>query len=80
MDQNVGKQCDQDFTVTSLVNIDESELMAFKNAQQAYPILKELLALPKVELKHRNFEISPQGILANLEDDKQRVVVAKEMR
>ena len=54
--------------------------MAFKNAQSGDPVLKELVTLPKVELKHKNFGISPQGILVKLEDDKQRLVVPKEMR
>lgn len=45
--------------MTSAVRVDESELMVFKKAQQADPVLKELLALPKVELKRKNFGISP---------------------
>ena len=44
--------------------------MAFKNAQQADPILKELLTLPEVVLKQRTFGISPQAILVKVEDDK----------
>ena len=34
----------------------------------------------KVELKRRHFEISPQGILVKVEDDKRRPVVPQEMR
>ena len=36
------EQCDQAFTMTSSVRIEESELMAFKNAEQADPVLKKL--------------------------------------
>ena len=79
-DQGVQKQCDQAYTVTSSVRVEESELMAFKNAQQADPMLKTLLKLPEVELKHRDFGISPQGILVKVEDNKQRLVVPQEMR
>ena len=56
--------------MTSLVRVDDSELMAFKNAQLADPVLKELVALPKAALKRRNFELSPQGALVKVEDDK----------
>ena len=63
--------------MTSSVRGNESELMAFKNAQQADLLLKELLALPKVELKPRNLGISPLGILVKVEDDKQRPMVHK---
>ena len=56
--------------MTSLVRVDESELMAFKNVQQADPVLKGLLFLPKVELKCMAFGISPQGILVKVKDDK----------
>ena len=56
--------------MTSSVRVEESELMAFRDAQQADPVLKELLELPEVELKRRNFGISPKGILVKVEDDK----------
>ena len=32
-DQDAGKQCDQAFTITNSVRVEESELMAFKKAQ-----------------------------------------------
>ena len=79
-DQDAEKQYDQAFTMSSSVRVEESELKAFKDAQQADPVLKKLLEVPKVELKRRNFGISPQGILVNLEDDKQRPVVPQGMR
>ena len=66
--------------MTSLVKVEESEPMAFKDAQQADPMLKTLLELPEVESKHRNFGISPQGVLVKVEDDKQRPMVPQEMR
>ena len=44
--------------------------MAFKNTQQADLVLKGLLALPEVALKHKNFGMSPQRILLKVEDDK----------
>ena len=66
--------------MTSSVRVDESEFMAFKNAQQADLVLTKLLELPEVELKHRNFGISPQGILVKVEDNKQRPVVPQEIR
>ena len=66
--------------MTCSVRVEESELMAFKNAQQADPMLIKLLELPKVELKCRNFGISPQGILVKVEDHKRRPVVPQEMR
>ena len=66
--------------MTSSIRLEESELIAFKDAQQADPVLKTLLELPEVELKSRNFGISPQGILVKVEDDKQRLVVPQEMR
>ena len=69
-DQDAEAQCDQAFTMTSLVRLDESELITFRDVQQADPVLKTLLELPEVELKRRNFEISPQGILVKVEDDK----------
>ena len=69
-DQDVEAQCDQAFTVTSSVRVDESELIAFRDAQQADPVLKTLHELQEMELKHRNFGISPQGILVKVEDDK----------
>ena len=78
-DQDSEKQCDQAFTVTSSVRIEESELMAFRDGQQADPVLKNLLELLDVELKRRNFGISPQGILVKLEDNKQRPVVPQKI-
>ena len=54
--------------------------MAFKNAQQADPMLTKLLQLPKVELKHRNFGIFPQKILVKVEDSKQKPMVPQGMR
>ena len=78
-DQDAESQCGLSFVVTSSVRIEESELMAFKNAQQADPLLMKLLELPKVELKHKHFGISPQGILVKVEDDRQRPVVPQEM-
>ena len=65
--------------MTSLVCIDESELRAFRDAQQADPVLKTLFELPEMELKCKNFGISPQGILVKVEDDKRRPVVPQEM-
>ena len=79
-DQDAEAQCDQAFTVTSSVRVEESELIAFRDAQQANLVLKTLLELLEVELKHRNFGISPQGILVKVEDNKQRLVVPQEMR
>ena len=66
--------------MTNSVRVEEPELMAFRAAQQANLVLKTLLELPEVELKCRNFEISPQGILVKVEDDTQRPVVPQEMR
>ena len=66
--------------MTSLVRVNKSELMAFRNVQQADPVVKELLALPEVELKWKNFRIYPQGILVKVEDNKQRLVVSQKMR
>ena len=66
--------------MTSSVRVEESELMAFRDAQQADPVLKKLLELPEVELKCKNFGISPQGILVKVEDNNQRLVVPQEMR
>ena len=63
----------------SSVRLEESELIAFRDAQQADPVLKTLRELPEVELKRRNFELSPQGILVKVEDNKQRPVVPQEM-
>ena len=65
--------------MTSSVKINESELIAFKDSQQADPVLKELLALPDVELKGWDFGISPQGILVKVEGNKQRPVVPRDM-
>ena len=79
-DQDAEKQYDQAFTVTSSVRVEESELMAFRDAQRANPVLRKLLELLEVELKRKNFEISPQGILVKVEDNKQRLVVPQEMR
>ena len=66
--------------MTSSVKVSESGLMAFENAQQADPVLMNLLKLLEVELKHRNFGISPQGILVKVEDKKRRPVIPQEMR
>ena len=74
-DQDAGKQCDQAFIMTNLGRVEESKLMGFKNTQQENPILKELFTLQEVELKHKNFGISPQGIFVKVKDDKQRLVV-----
>ena len=79
-DQDAEAQCDQAFTVTSSVRLAEAELIAFRDAQQADPVLKTLRELPEVELKHRNFGLSPEGILVKVEDDKRRPVVPQEMR
>ena len=79
-DQDIEAQCDQAFPVTSSVSIEESELSTFRDAQQADPVLKTLLELPEMELKRRNFGISPQGILVKVEDDKRRLVVPQEIR
>ena len=80
IDQDAEAQGDQVFTVISLVSMDKSELMAFRDAQQADPVLKTLLKLPEIELKRKNFEKSPQGILVKVEDDKHRPVVLQVMR
>ena len=56
--------------MTSSVRIEESELIAFRDAQQADPVLKKLHELPEVELKRKNLGISPQGILVKVEDNK----------
>ena len=61
--------------MTSSVRVEELELMAFKNAQQADPVLTKLLEFPKVEVKRKNFGISPQRILVKVEDNKRRPVV-----
>ena len=61
--------------MTSSVRVDESKLTAFKNAQQADYVLIKLFELPEVELKRKNFGISPQGILVKVEDNKQQLVV-----
>ena len=66
--------------MTNTVQVEESELMAFKNAQQADPMLTKLVEFLEVELKCKNFGISPQGILVKVEDNKQRLVVPQEMR
>ena len=66
--------------MTSSVRLDKSELIAFRDAQQADLVLKTLRELLEVELKSRNFEISPQGILVKVEDNKRRPVVPQEMR
>ena len=42
-------------------------------------MLKTLRELPEVELKRRNFELSPQGIIVKMEDNK-RPMVPQEMR
>ena len=68
-DQDAEAQCDQAFTITSSVRLDESELIAFRDAQQADPVLNTLCELPEMELQRRNFELSPQGILVKVEDD-----------
>ena len=78
--QGTEAQCDQAFTMTSLVRLEESELIAFRDAQQADPVLKTLHELPDVELRRRKFGISPQGILVKVEDNKQRPVIPQEMR
>ena len=78
--QDARKQYDQACTVTTSVRVEESELIAFRDAQQADLVLKNLLELPEVELKRRNFGISPQGILVKVEDDRRRPVVPHEMR
>ena len=52
------------------VRLEESELIAFKDAQQVDPVLKTLRELLEVELKCRNFELSAQGIIVNVEDNK----------
>ena len=57
--QDAEKQCDQVFAVTSSVSMDESELMAFRDAQQADPVLKKLIALPEMELQRKKFGMSP---------------------
>ena len=55
-------QCDQAFkTATRSFETAETELVAFRDAQQAYAMLKRLMVLLLVELTRRNFEISPQG-------------------
>ena len=69
-DQDAEAQCDQAFIVTSSIHVAESDLGAFRDAQQADPMLKTLFELPEMELKRRNFGISPQGILVKVEDDK----------
>ena len=79
-DRGAEMQCDQAFAVTSSAGIDESELKAFRDAQQADPVLKTLLELPEMELQRKNFEISLQGILVKVEDNQRRPVVPKEMR
>ena len=79
MDQDAIIQCDQAFNVTSSIRLEESELIAFRDAQQADPVLKKLFELPELELTRKNFGISPQGILVKVEDDKQRPVVPQEM-
>ena len=79
-DHDAREQCDQVFAVTSSVRMDESELMAFRDAQQVAPVLKKLIELPEMELQHRRFGISPQGILVKVEDEIQRPVVPQEMR
>ena len=66
--------------MTSSVKLEESELVAFRDAQRADPVLKTLLELPEVELICRDFGISPQGILVKVEDNKRRPVVLQEMR
>ena len=80
--QPAEEQCDQDqaFAVTSSVQVEESELAAFRDAQQADPVLMKLMTLPVVELQRRNFELSPQGILVKVEDDRQRSVVPQALR
>ena len=79
-DQDTVQQFDQAFTVTSSVQASKTELIAFKNAPQADPVLKTFFVLPAVELKRRNFELSPQGILVKVEDSIRRPVVPQEMR
>ena len=79
-DQDAVQQFDQAFTVTSLVQASETELIAFKNAQQADPILRTFFTLLVMELKRRNFELSPQGILVKVEDKVRRPVVPQELR
>ena len=49
-DRGAAMQCDQAFAVTSSASINESELKAFKDAQQADPLLKTLRELPETEL------------------------------
>ena len=66
--------------MTSSVRVEESELKAFRDSQQADPMLKTLLELPEVELKCKDFGISLQGILVKVEDDKQIPIVPQEMR
>ena len=80
MDQDAVIQCDQAFAVTSSVRLEESELIVFRDTQQADPVLKKLFELLELELTRRNFGISPQGILVKVEDDKRRPVVPQEMR
>ena len=78
-DQDAVNQFDQAFTVTSSVQASNTELTAFKNAQQANPVLQTFFTLPAMELKRRNFELSPQGILVKVEDNVRRPIVPQEM-
>ena len=85
-DRDAAKPEDQQFdrdqlqTITSSVHLKDTELSAFRDAQQVDPVLKKLLELPTRELQRRQYALSPQGILVKVEDGEQRPVVPQAMR
>ena len=72
VDQDAAKQCDQAFAVISSIKIVESELTTFKKSEQANVVLMKQLALLAVELKHKSFELFPQGMLVKVGDNTRR--------
>ena len=63
-------QCDQDFSMAAnLVQSTYIEFVVFRDEQEVNSMLKKLMALIVVQLRRRNFEISTQGNLVEVEDD-----------
>ena len=58
------------FAATSSTGVEKAQLKIVQEAQKADPVLTTYIKLSKAELTHRGMQVSPQGILYKVMDNK----------
>ena len=61
--------------MTSSTGVEKAQLKTVQEAQKDDPVLTTYIKLPKAELTCRGMQVSPQGIVYNVVDSEQLMMV-----